>query len=139
MAKHRSAKSTITESKLEASRALLATIARAAADMGARELVALDMTNHTALFDYFLIATGTSQRQLTSIADEIDRVVKHDLHERRLNAGEHDQSHWVVLDYGTVVAHLFDDNTRAFYGLEALWADAPRVDLASVIGRADVG
>jgi ribosome-associated protein len=122
--------------QLEASQHLLQTAARVAAEMGGTHIVALDMTGLTALFDYFLIVTGTSRRQLRAMADEIDRTVKDELHDRRMNIEGQDQSSWVVLDYTTVVVHLFDNDTRAYYSLEALWADAPRFPLDTVIAAA---
>lgn len=107
--------------------------ARVAAENGATEIVILDMTGLTALFDYFVLATGTSSRQLRAIGDEIDQKLQVELNDRRMNLDGPDNSHWIVLDYGTIVVHLFDDETRQFYSLEALWADAPRLDLSEIL------
>ena len=103
--------------------------ARTAADNRGQNIVLLDMTRQTALFDYFLIATGTSRRQLHAISEEIDRVLEKELGDRRLGIEGYDESRWIILDYGTVVIHLFDEDTRSFYSLENLWADAVKVDL----------
>ena len=88
------------------------------------------MSGQTALFDYFVIATGTSRRQLHAMSEEIDHVLEDDLNDKRSNIDGYDESRWIVLDYGTVVIHLFDEETRQFYSLETLWADAPKIEAA---------
>lgn len=107
--------------------------ARTAAENGGSEIVVLDMSAHTAIFDYFVIATGTSRRQLHAMSEEIDRKLENDLNDKRMNIDGYDDSRWIVLDYSTVVIHLFDEDTRAFYSLEALWADAKKVDLTETL------
>jgi len=107
--------------------------ARTAAENGGTEIRVLDMTRHTAVFDYFVIATGTSRRQLHAISEDIDRKLEDDLNDKRMNIDGYDESKWIVLDYSTVVIHLFDEDTRAFYSLEDLWADATKVDLTETL------
>ena len=104
--------------------------ARTAADQGGTDILVLDMSGHTALFDYFVIATGTSRRQLHAMSEEIDHVLEDELNDKRSNIDGYDESRWIVLDYSTVVVHLFDEETRQFYSLETLWADAPKVEAA---------
>lgn len=116
---------------LAASKRLADTCVKAIQDHGGRDVVVLDMTTATALFDYFVIATGSSRRQLLAIADEIDALVKAELNDRRSHLEGGDTSRWIVLDYGNVVVHLFDEETRQFYALEALWGDAPRVSITA--------
>ena len=114
--------------------------ARTAADNGGSEIRVLDMSQQTALFDYFVIATGTSRRQLHAISEEIDHKLEDELNDKRMNIDGYDESRWIVLDYGTVVIHLFDADTRDFYSLESLWADARPVDLTGRLndGQVDV-
>lgn len=107
--------------------------ARTAAENNGTDIVVLDMTKHTALFDYFVIATGTSRRQLHAISEEIDHRLEDDLGDQRMGIEGYDESRWIVLDYGTVVVHMFDEEMRSFYSLETLWADAERVDLTEVL------
>ena len=107
--------------------------ARVAAENGGTDIVVLDLTGLTALFDYFVIATGTSSRQLRAMSDDIETRVKTELNDRRMNMDGSDDSRWIVLDFGTVVIHLFETETRQFYGLEALWADCPRLDLSETL------
>ena len=107
--------------------------ARTAAENRGRDVVVLDMRELTAIFDYFVIATGTSRRQLHAISEEIDRVFQEELGDRRLGIEGYAESRWIVLDYGNVVIHLFDDEARSYYDLENLWAEAQRVDLTATL------
>ncbi len=106
---------------------------RTAAENGGTDLLVIDLSKQTAIFDYFVIATGTSRRQLHAISEEIDRRLEGDLNDKRMNIDGYDESHWIVLDYGTVLIHLFDEETRDFYSLEALWADGEKVDLTEIL------
>lgn len=117
----------------ELSLKIATTAARVAAENQGMDIVVLDMTRHTAIFDYFVIVTGTSRRQLHAISEDIDDKLQYELKEKRMNIDGYDESRWIVLDYGTVVIHLFDEETRQFYCLEALWGDAEKVDLSAVL------
>ena len=101
--------------------------ARVAADNKARDILVLDMRGQTSLYDYFVLATGISRRQIHTLDEEIDATL-HGIGDQRLSIEGYEASKWVVQDYGDVVVHVFDDDTRAYYALEELWADAPRVD-----------
>jgi ribosome-associated protein len=101
--------------------------AQVAQDHKAREIVVLDMREITPLYDYFVIATGSSRRQLHTLAEEIDSAM-HREGEKRLSIEGYESSKWIVQDYGDIVVHLFEPSTRAYYGLEDLWADAAKVD-----------
>jgi ribosome-associated protein len=102
-------------------------IARVAADNKGRDVIVLDMRDITPLYDYFVLATGTSRRQIHTMAEEIDAAMRAE-GEARLGIEGYEASRWVVQDYGDVVVHLFDPDTRPYYALEELWADAERVD-----------
>lgn len=106
-------------------RALLA--ARTAEDNRGADIVVLDMRELTAVFDYFVLASGTSRRQLHAMSEEIDHALEDRMGDRRLGIEGYDQSRWILLDYGDLVVHLFDAETRAYYALEDLWAEAKRV------------
>jgi ribosome-associated protein len=106
---------------------------RTAADNRATDLVVLDLRELTSEFDYFVLATGTSRRQLHAIAEEIDHMLEDELGDRRLGREGFDESRWILLDYGNVVVHLFDQETRDYYRLEDLWGQAPRVDVSDVL------
>ena len=101
--------------------------ARTARDHKARDIVVLDMRGLHPLYDYFLVCTGTSRRQIHTLAEEIDDALRA-VGDRRQGIEGYQASKWVVQDYGDMLVHVFDPDTRAYYSLEELWADAPRVD-----------
>jgi ribosome-associated protein len=101
--------------------------ARVAADNKGRDILVLDMRSCTPLFDYFVLATGTSRRQIHTLAEEIDAGLRAEGDERMGIEG-YEASKWVVQDYGDIVIHVFDPDTRDYYKLEELWADATKVD-----------
>jgi len=91
------------------------------------DIVVLDVRKVTTMFDYFVIATGTSRRQLHAMSEEIDHTLEDELKDERMGIEGYDESRWILLDYGSVVIHLFDDETREYFALENLWADATQV------------
>ena len=101
--------------------------AQVAADNKARDILVLDMRGQTSLYDYFVLATGTSRRQIHTLAEEIDAAMRAE-GETRHGLEGYEPGRWVVLDYGDVVVHVFDPEMRGYYVLEDLWADAPRVE-----------
>ena len=101
--------------------------ANVAAEHRGRDIRVLDLSNLTQVVDFFIIATGTSRRQIHTMADEIDRNMNL-LGERKMGIEGYAESRWVLLDYGNVVVHLFDDETRRYYDLENLWGDAVQVE-----------
>jgi ribosome-associated protein len=114
----------------ERNRQLALAAARTAEDHRGQDIVVLDMRSMTTEFDYFVIVTGNSRRQLHAISEEIDRVLEDELGDQRLGIEGYNESRWILLDYGSVVIHLFDADTRSYYALEDLWAHAERVPLA---------
>jgi len=101
--------------------------ARVAADNKARDVVVLDLRGITPLYDFFVLATGTSRRQIHTMTEEIDATMR-EQGDLRLSVEGYESSKWVVQDYGDVVVHLFTPETREYYSVEDLWADAPRID-----------
>ena len=110
--------------------------AKTAEENRGRDIVVLDLCEVTPVFDYFVIATGTSRRQLHAMSEEIDHKLEDDLGDERLNIEGYRESRWILLDYGNIVIHLFDEPTREFYALEQLWSQAKRVDLSDVLSGA---
>jgi ribosome-associated protein len=93
-------------------------------DRKADKLVVLNLTELTAMSDYFVIATATSDRQAQALADAVVEAMRSE--GRRPNSMEgYPSASWILLDYGDVVFHVFHDAARRFYGLERLWGDAP--------------
>ena len=105
--------------------------ARVASENNARDVMVLDMRGITPLYDFFVLATGTSRRQVHTITEEVDAALR-EQGDLRLSVEGYEASKWVVQDYGDVVVHVFNPDTRLYYSLEDLWADAPRVDWEQV-------
>ena len=87
------------------------------------DISVLDINRLTTLGDYFVICTGASGTQIRAIADEVTRLLE-EKGVKPLHIEGYASSSWVLIDFGTVVAHIFHRETREFYGLERLWADA---------------
>jgi ribosome-associated protein len=101
--------------------------ARAAEANRGRDIVILDMREVTPIFDYFVVATGSSRRQLHAMSEEIDQVLEREMGDRRLGIEGYVESRWILLDYGDVVVHLFEPEAREHYALEDLWSQAKRI------------
>jgi len=117
------------ENRRERSKQLALAAARTAEDNRGQNIAVLDMRSMTTEFDYFVLVTGNSRRQLHAISEEIDRILETDLNDHRMGIEGYNESRWILLDYGTVVVHLFDAETREYYALEDLWGQAARVPL----------
>jgi len=102
--------------------------AKTAEENRGQNVVILDLREQTAIFDFFVVATGTSNRQLRAMSDAIDDILQKEFGHRRLGTEGYQESHWILLDYGSVIVHLFDENHRDYYRLEDLWAGAPRIE-----------
>ncbi len=98
-----------------------------AAENRGRDIVILDLRELTSMFDFFVIVSGSSRRQLHAISEEIDRVLQEELGDRRMGIEGYEESRWILLDYGDVVIHMFEPETRAYYAIEELWGQAKRV------------
>jgi ribosome-associated protein len=101
--------------------------AKTIADNKARDILVLDMRSCTPMFDFFVIATGNSRRQIHTLAEETDAALRAE-GDHRIGIEGYEASKWIVQDYGDVMIHVFDQDTRDYYKLEELWADAKRVD-----------
>jgi len=98
--------------------------AQAAEDNRGQDISVLDLREQTPIFDYFVLATGSSQRQLRAMADAVDDVLQKELSQLRLSRDGYDSSKWIALDFGAVVVHFFDTQSREYYRLEDLWGGA---------------
>lgn len=116
-----------TDTQPDRSLQLALAAARTAEDNRGQDIVILDMRSLTPVFDYFVLVTGNSRRQLHAISEEVDHTLEDELGDQRLSIEGYNESRWILLDYGSVVIHLFDEETRQYYALEDLWAAADRV------------
>ena len=98
----------------------------------AHDIKLLRTTDVTVLADYFVICTATSTTQIKTLADATEAALE-ELGENKLHREGYRSGSWVLLDFGCVVVHVFLEETREFYGLERLWADAQAVDYKSMI------
>ena len=101
--------------------------AQVAEDHKGKDILVLDLRGLTPIFDFFVIATGQSRRQIHTLAEEVDDYMRSE-GEKRLSIQGYQASRWVVQDYGDIVVHVFDANSREYYALEELWADAPHIE-----------
>jgi len=101
--------------------------AKTAADNKAQNIVVLDLRGVTPVFDFFVISTAASRRQVHTIVEDTDAALRA-VGDQRLSVEGYESSKWVVQDYGDVVVHVFDTDTRDYYNLEELWADAETID-----------
>ncbi len=93
-------------------------------DKKAEKLIVLNLTGLTAMSDYFVLASATSDRQAQALADAVDEAMKAE-GRRPYSVEGYRTASWILLDFGDVVFHVFHDEARRFYGLERLWGDAP--------------
>ncbi len=102
-----------------------------------KDIVVLDLTPITAIFDYFVIATATSGRQMSAIAHEVNKVMK-ESGWRRLGIEGEKTGTWVLEDYGNLVLHVFSEEARQMYDLEHLWGDSKQVDWQPLVAELPV-
>lgn len=101
-----------------------------ALDKKATNLKLFDVRGLSSLTDYLLLASGRSDRQVQAIAENIRTEFKHQHDIIPLAIEGMDQGRWVLLDYGEIMVHVFQQPVREFYDLEGLWSEAPEVELA---------
>lgn len=109
--------------------------ARAAADKQAEEIIALDVSDRLVLTDTFLVASGTTERQVGAIVDGIEEAL-HGLGAKPVRREGLGQNRWVLLDFGDLIAHVQHSEDREFYALERLWRDCPVIELPSEVRTA---
>ena len=109
-------------------KALALAAAKVAAERHCTDIVVLDLRGISPATDYFVIATGTSNRQMRSVADEVSAAARERGMQRFGRAG-YEQARWILLDFVDVVIHVFDAEYRSYYDLELLWGDAKRLKI----------
>jgi ribosome-associated protein len=117
------------ESRPDHARVRALAAARVADETRGTDVHVLDLRGLTDVFDYFVLATGSSRRQLHAMADEIEQVMKKEMHDTRRGSEGYEEGRWIVLDYGDVVVHLFDAEAREYWDLEHLWSGCKTVPL----------
>ena len=111
--------------------------ARAADEKKATDIVVQNVGELIGVTDYFVIVTATNNRQVHAIIDAVEEAERLQAKIKPLHREETRDGSWELLDYGSIVVHVFQPETREFYRLEALWNDAPVMDLAGEAGITD--
>ena len=101
---------------------------RAALDKKAADVVVLDLRNTSAFTDFFILCSGSSQRQVKAIADSVEETLRA-AKVRPAHVEGYDRADWVLMDFFTFIVHVFTPQTRAFYALERLWGDAEKIEV----------
>lgn len=102
---------------------------RAAEAKKATDIRVLDLTGITSFADYFVICSGSNQRQVQAISDEVGLQLKHQAGEMPISVEGFSQAEWVLADYGDFLVHIFSPKARAYYDLERLWRNAKAVEI----------
>lgn len=112
---------------------LVQNIVDAADDKKAQDIKVLDLREVSSVTDYFVICTGSTPLQTKAIADNIEERMegKHNL--RLLRREGYETGNWILLDYGSVVVHIFKPEEREFYNIERLWGDAKVIETADFL------
>ena len=134
--RERNSVSTTTTEKTSRECALIA--ACAADEKKATDIMVQEVRDLIGVTDYFVIATASNNRQVEAIIDEIEDAVRTKAQMKPLHREGTQDGTWSLLDYGSFVVHVFQPETREYYRLEALWNDAPVIDLAAEAGLTDI-
>ncbi len=119
----------ISPEKTADSSKLIESITEALLEKKAKDIVLLDVRELTTLTDYFIICHGTSETQIRALANNVlDKTVEK-LGEKAWKKEGMDARRWIILDYVNVVIHIFNEEKRAFYGIERMWNDAIRTEI----------
>jgi ribosome-associated protein len=105
---------------------------RAALDKKAADVVVLDLRNTSAFTDFFVLCSGTSQRQVKAIADAVEESLRA-AKVRPAHVEGYDRADWILMDFFTFIVHVFTPQTRTFYALERLWGDAERIEVSDEV------
>jgi ribosome-associated protein len=102
---------------------------RAAESKKATDIRVLDLTGITTFADYFVICTGSNQRQVQAISDDVGLQLKRQAGELPISVEGYNQAEWVLADYGDLLVHVFSPKSRAYFDLERLWRNAKTVEI----------
>ncbi len=98
----------------------------ALADKKGENITVIDVSDITVIADYFVIADGTSDAQITALVDSVEEKMEKAGFPLRMKEGQ-DSNTWILMDYGDVIVHIFDRENREFYDLERIWSDGKKV------------
>ena len=107
--------------------------AKALDDKKGKEIRVLEITELTSLADYFVICSGGSNTQINALCDNVEKLIAENAGEKPLHREGYRGGTWVLLDYGCIAVHVFNDEAREFYSLERLWQDAKEIDISDAL------
>lgn len=113
---------------LKSSSSMAYFVGLAASEKKAKDIRILNVGDISPIADYFIICSGNSTVQVRAIADEIEEKMAEKGYELNHKEG-YQTGRWILLDYGSIIAHIFHNEDREFYGIERLWADAEEISL----------
>ena len=108
-------------------------IVKYADDKKASDIRLLNISELTTIADYFVICHANSSTQMNAIFGEIEEKLRKEDGINLLNPEARSSTGWLLMDYGDVIVHIFNEETREFYGIENLWADAQVVDISEIV------
>ena len=108
---------------------IIRTAALAADEKKAENIVAFDVSDSLAITDAFMVASAPNERQVAAVVDAIEDKLIHEHRLKPLRREGRGEGRWVLLDFGDIVIHVLHDEDRAFYALERLWGDSPKISL----------
>ena len=103
-------------------------IAQAAKDKKAEDVLVLEVGDLTSIADFFIFASGESERQVRGLASFIEKEMAVRYHTHPVIEGK-ETANWILLDYGDIIVHIFRSDIRQYYALEKMWADAPQIPI----------
>lgn len=103
-------------------------------DKKAEDIRVIDISEVSVLADYFLIASGKNRNQLQALADEVEEKLGRAGYPMKQSEG-YDSANWILLDFGDIIIHLFDQENRLFYDLERIWRDGKQIDPKSLLSE----
>lgn len=121
---------TTSKFKTADSSELIDTITEALLEKKAKDIVLLDVRELTTLTDYFVVCHGTSETQIRALASSVMEKTKKDIGESVWKQEGMDARRWIILDYVNIVVHIFSEEKRDYYGIERMWSDANRTEIA---------
>ena len=110
------------------SKQLAIAVCKALADKRGKDIVALYVREKTDLCDYFIIASGSNAPQIRAMGERVEEVISKEYGIDPTRTEGVRDGRWAVIDYGDVIVHIFNDDTRLFYHLERLWADGQNME-----------
>jgi ribosome-associated protein len=117
---------------------LAETCAKKCLEKKGENVVILDLENRSSVADYFVVCSGFSDRQVNAIAEHVADELR-ELGLKPLSKEGMVEGRWALIDFGSVIVHIFQDHLRDFYNLESLWQDAPRIRIRDSDGTFDSG